>query len=80
MRGFPVEGGGIREAINLALTYVRANDLVLMYVTNLALTYTGSIIKTEQCGASRHPALPGPLRVNAKLAFSQIFSLQDQNM
>ena len=73
MRGFPVEGGGIREAINLALTYVRANDLVLMYMTNLALTYAGPIIEIEKFGALRHPAQPVSLsRPNSEKSLKDV--------
>ena len=59
MRGFPVRG--IWGAINLALTYTRHNNLVLIYVTHLALTYTGPIIENEKYGTPNNHALPESL-------------------
>ena len=53
--GFPVRG--IREFINLALTYKHPNNLVLhvIYAINLARTYAGPIMRTQKCRAPCHP-------------------------
>ena len=64
MRGFPVRG--IREAINLAITYARPNNLVLICVTHLGLMYAGQIIETEKCGAPRNRALLKSLLMKPK--------------
>ena len=50
--GFPMQG--IRGAINLAGLYTHSINLVIIYVINLALTYTGLIIGTGKYGTPHH--------------------------
>ena len=42
----------MREAIDLALAYAHPNNLVVIYVINLALTYAGPIIGTKKTRGS----------------------------
>ena len=69
--GLPVKGGNLEynagilrrgevpDAIRLALTYTSLNSLVLIYVTNLALTYARAIIGSQKMRGSPQTRLTG---------------------
>ena len=65
MQGFSVRGG-VWGAINLPLTYIPHNNVGIIYVINLILTYACPMIRTEKCGAPCHPVLPVSLAARIK--------------